>query len=143
NAQSSLSVPIYQTVSYVFDDTDQAAGAFDLSIPIPLYTRLNNPTNGALEQRLAALEGGVAAVATASGQAAVATTFLTLLKAGDHIVSSSSIYGGSFNLLNNTLPRLGIENTFVDPSDPDNFEKAVQENTKTIFLESLGNPKLD
>ncbi len=143
SAHGSLSVPIYQTISYVFENSDHAAGAFDLSIPTPIYTRLNNPTNGALEKRLAALEGGVAAVVTSSGQAALATTFLTLFKAGDHIVASSSLYGGSFNLLKVTLPRLGITTTFVDPSDPDNFKAAIQDNTKAIFVESLGNPKLD
>ncbi len=141
--KGSLVAPIHQTVSYVFKDTDHAAGAFDLSIPTPIYTRLNNPTNATLEQRLAALEGGVAAVATASGQAAIATTFLTLLKAGDHIVSSSSVYGGTHNLFQVTLPRLGITTTFVDPSDPENFKKAIQSNTKAIFCESIGNPKLD
>jgi O-acetylhomoserine (thiol)-lyase len=104
---------------------------------------LNNPTNDILEQRLAALEGGVAAVATASGTAAIATTFMTLLKAGDHIVASNSLYGGTFNMLNNTLPRFGITTTFVDPDDLDNFSKAVQPNTRAFFAESLGNPKLD
>ncbi len=142
-AFGSLSVPIYQTISYVFENSDQAAGAFDLSIPIPLYTRLNNPTNGALEKRLATLEGGVAAVVTASGQAAIATTLLILLKAGDHVVASSSIYGGTYNLLNHTLPRLGIHTTFVDPSDVENFRAAIQDNTKVFFAESVGNPKLD
>ena len=136
-------VPIYQTSSYVFDDSDDAAGRFNLSVPGFIYTRLNNPTNDILEQRLAALEGGIAAVATASGTAAISTTLLTLLRAGDHIVASSSLYGGTYNLLNVTLPRHGITTTFVDPSDPENFEKAAQENTRAIFVESLGNPKLD
>ena len=108
-----------------------------------IYTRLNNPTNDILEQRLAAVEGGVAAVATASGTAAIATTFMTLLKAGDHIVASNSLYGGTFNMLNNTLPRFGITTTFVDPDDVENFSKAVQPNTRAFFAESLGNPKLD
>lgn len=141
--KGSLATPIYQTVPYVFKDSEQAAGAFNLTIPIPLYTRLNNPTNGVLEQRVAALEGGVAGIATASGQSAVATTLLTLLKAGDHIVASNSLYGGSYNLLKVTLPRLGIDTTFVDPSDPENFRKHIKENTKAVFAESIGNPKLD
>jgi O-acetylhomoserine (thiol)-lyase len=136
-------VPIYQTTSYVFDDSDDAAGRFNLSVPGFIYTRLNNPTNDILEQRLAALEGGIAAVATASGTAAISTTLLTLLRAGDHIVASSSLYGGTYNLLSVTLPRHGITTTFVDPSDPENFEKAAQENTRVFFIESLGNPKLD
>lgn len=136
-------VPIYQTTSYVFDDSDDAAGRFNLSVPGFIYTRLNNPTNDVLEQRIAALEGGIAAVATASGTAAISTTLLTLLKAGDHIVASSSLYGGTYNLLSVTLPRHGITTTFVDPSDPENFSKAAQENTRAVFVESLGNPKLD
>jgi O-acetylhomoserine (thiol)-lyase len=136
-------VPIYQTTSYVFDDSDDAAGRFNLSVPGFIYTRLNNPTNDILEQRLAALEGGIAAVATASGTAAISTTLLTLLRAGDHIVASSSLYGGTYNLLSVTLPRHGITTTFVDPSDPENFERAAQENTRVFFIESLGNPKLD
>lgn len=136
-------VPIYQTTSYVFEDTNQAAGRFNLSQPGYIYTRLNNPTNDVLEQRLAVVEGGIGAVVTSSGTAAIATTLLTLLRSGDHIVSSSSLYGGTFNLLNVTLPRLQIKTTFVDASDAENFNKAVKENTKAIFLESLGNPKLD
>ena len=136
-------VPIYQSTAYVFDDSDDAAGRFNLSVPGFIYTRLNNPTNDILEQRLAALEGGIAAVATASGTAAISTTLLTLLRAGDHIVASSSLYGGTYNLLSVTLPRHGITTTFVDASDPENFEKAAQENTRAIFVESLGNPKLD
>ena len=136
-------VPIYQSTAYVFDDSDDAAGRFNLSVPGFIYTRLNNPTNDVLEQRLAALEGGIAAVVTASGTSAIATSLLTLLKAGDHIVASNSLYGGSFNLLNVTLPRHGITTTFVDPSDPENFKNAVQENTRAFFIESLGNPKLD
>lgn len=136
-------VPIYQTTSYVFDNVDDAAGRFNLSVTGFIYTRLNNPTTDILEQRLAALEGGIAAVATASGTSAIATTLLTLLRAGDHIVASSSLYGGTYNLLNVTLPRHGITTTFVDASDPENFSKATQENTRAIFVESLGNPKLD
>ena len=136
-------VPIYQTTSYVFKDSDHAANLFSLAEPGFIYTRLNNPTNDILEQRLAALEGGLAAVVTASGTAAINTSLLTLLRSGDHIVASSSLYGGTYNLLSVTLPRFGITTTFVDPSDPENFEKAAQENTRVFFIESLGNPKLD
>lgn len=141
--QGTRAVPIYQTSSYVFNDSDHAANLFALTEAGYIYTRLNNPTNDVLEQRLAAIEGGVAAVATASGTAAIATTFMTLLKAGDHIVASNSLYGGTFNMLNNTLPRFGITTTFVDPDNVENFTKAVQPNTRAFFAESLGNPKLD
>ncbi|WP_286923725.1 O-acetylhomoserine aminocarboxypropyltransferase/cysteine synthase family protein [Flavobacterium sp. UBA4197] len=136
-------VPIYQTTSYVFNNTEHAANLFGLTEAGYIYTRLNNPTNDVLEQRLAALEGGIGAVVTASGTAAIATALLVLLKAGDHIVASSSLYGGTYNLLNVTLPRLGITTTFVDPSDAENFTKAAKENTRAFFAESLGNPKLD
>ena len=136
-------VPIYQTTSYVFNNAEHAANLFSLSEAGYIYTRLNNPTNDVLEQRLAQLEGGIGAVVTASGTAALATALLVLLKAGDHIVASNSLYGGTYNLLNVTLPRLGITTTFVDPSDPTNFTKAAQENTRVFFAESLGNPKLD
>lgn len=141
--QGTRAVPIYQTSSYVFNDSDHAANLFALAESGFIYTRLNNPTNDILEQRLAAVEGGVAAVATASGTAAIATTFMTLLKAGDHIVASNSLYGGTYNMLNNTLPRFGITTTFVDPDELENFAKAVQPNTRAFFAESLGNPKLD
>jgi len=136
-------IPIYQSTSYVFDNSDHAANLFNLSEPGYIYTRINNPTNDILEQRLAKLEGGIAAVVTASGTAAISTTLLTLLKSGDHIVASNSLYGGTYNLLNVTLPRLGITTTFVDPSEPDNFKNAVKKNTRAFFIESLGNPKLD
>ncbi len=136
-------VPIYQSTAYVFNNSDHAANLFALAEPGNIYTRINNPTNDILEQRLAALEGGIAAVVTASGTAAIATSLLTLLKAGDHIVASSSLYGGTYNLLNVTLPRHGITTTFVDPSNPENFKTAAQENTRAFFIESLGNPKLD
>ena len=136
-------VPIYQTSSYVFNNSEHAANLFGLAEAGFIYTRLNNPTNDILEQRLAALEGGIGAVVTASGTAAIATTFLVLLKAGDHIVASNSLYGGTYNLLKVTLPRLGITTTFVDPTEPSNFTNAAQENTKAFFVESLGNPKLD
>ncbi len=137
------SVPIYQSTAYVFNDTDHAANVFSLAEPGFIYTRLNNPTNDILEQRLAALEGGIASVVTASGTAAISTALLVLLKSGDHIVASNSLYGGTYNLLSVTLPRFGITTTFVDPSDPTNFGRAVQENTRAVFVESLGNPKLD
>lgn len=136
-------IPIYQTSAYVFENTDDAAGKFNLSIPGYIYTRLNNPTNDILEQRLAAIEGGVGAVVTASGAAAISTTILTLLRTGEHIVSSSSLYGGTYNLFSVTLPRLGITTTFVEPTNPENFDKAIQENTRAIFIEAVGNPKLD
>ncbi|MBA6155800.1 O-acetylhomoserine aminocarboxypropyltransferase/cysteine synthase [Tenacibaculum sp. S7007] len=136
-------VPIYQTTSYVFNDSEHAANLFSLKELGFIYTRLNNPTNQILQDRLATLERGIGAVVFASGTAAISTGLLTLLKAGDHIVASSSLYGGTYNLLNVTLPRLGITTTFVDASNPENFEKAVQENTKAFFVESLGNPKLD
>tara|TARA_Y100000385_G_scaffold104500_1_gene108212 strand:- start:1090 stop:2388 length:1299 start_codon:yes stop_codon:yes gene_type:complete len=136
-------VPIYQSTAYVFNDSNHAANLFALAEPGNIYTRINNPTNDVLEQRLSTLEGGIAAVVTASGTSAIATTLLTLLKAGDHIVASSSLYGGTYNLLSVTLPRHGITTTFVNPSDAENFKTAVQENTRTFFIESLGNPKLD
>jgi len=136
-------VPIYQTTSYVFNDSNHAANLFSLKELGFIYTRLNNPTNQILQDRLAAIEGGIGAVVFASGTAAISTGLLTLLKAGDHIVASSSLYGGTYNLLNVTLPRLGITTTFVDASNPDNFRTAVQENTRAFFVESLGNPKLD
>jgi O-acetylhomoserine (thiol)-lyase len=136
-------VPIYQTTSYVFNDSDHAANLFSLKELGFIYTRLNNPTNDILQQRLAAIEGGIGAVVFGSGTAAISTGLLTLLKAGDHIVASSSLYGGTFNLLKVTLPRLGITTTFVDADNPDNFKAAVQDNTRAFFVESLGNPKLD
>ena len=141
--QGTRAVPIYQSTSYVFNNSEHAANLFSLSESGYIYTRLNNPTNDVLEQRLAAVEGGVAAVATASGTSAIATTLMTLLKSGDHIVASNSLYGGTYNMLNNTLPRFGITTTFVDPDDVDNFKDAVKPNTKVFFAESLGNPKLD
>lgn len=136
-------VPIYQTTSYVFNNSDHAANVFNLSEPGYIYSRLNNPTCDILEQRLAALEGGIGAVTTASGTAATTTALLSLLKSGDHIVASGSLYGGSFNLLNVTLPRFGITTTFVDPDKTENFAQNIKENTRAIFVESVGNPKLD
>lgn len=136
-------VPIYQTTSYVFNNSDHAANLFSLKELGFIYTRLNNPTNQILQERLAAVEGGIGAVVFASGTAAISTGLLTLLKLGDHIVASSSLYGGTYNLLKVTLPRLGITTTFVDADNPDNFAAAVQDNTRAFFVESLGNPKLD
>ncbi|WP_190811233.1 O-acetylhomoserine aminocarboxypropyltransferase/cysteine synthase family protein [Flagellimonas sp. S3867] len=136
-------VPIYQSTAYVFNNADHAANLFSLAEFGNIYSRINNPTNDILEQRLAALEGGIASVVTSSGTGAINTALLVLLKTGDHIVASNSLYGGTYNLLSVTLPRLGITTTFVDPSDPSNFGKAVQENTQAFFVESLGNPKLD
>jgi len=141
--QGTRAVPIYQTSSYVFNDTDQAANLFSLGELGFIYTRLNNPTNQILQDRLAAVEGGIGAVVFASGTSAIATGLMTLLRAGDHIVASSSLYGGTFTLLNVTLPRLGITTTFVDASKPEEFKNAVQDNTRAFFVESLGNPKLD
>ena len=141
--QGTRAVPIYQSTAYVFDSADHAANLFSLAEPGYIYTiRLNNPTNDVLEQRLAALERGIAAVATTSGTSAIATALMVLLKAGDHIVASNSLYGGTYNLLSVTLPRLGITTTFVDPDDPSNFGKAVQENTRAIFAESFGESKI-
>ena len=136
-------VPIYLTTSYVFKNSEHAANLFSLAEPGFIYTRINNPTNDILEQRLAAIEGGIAAVVTASGTAATSTALLTLLRSGDHIVASNSLYGGTYNFLNVTLPRFGITTTFIDPSDPENFQKASKDNTRVFFIESLGNPKLD
>ncbi|HLW30344.1 MAG TPA: O-acetylhomoserine aminocarboxypropyltransferase/cysteine synthase family protein [Brumimicrobium sp.] len=141
--RGTRAVPIYHSTSYVFEDTNHAASLFNLSKSGYIYTRLNNPTNDILEQRLAAVEGGIGAVVTASGMSAISTALLTLLKSGDHIVAASSLYGGTFNLLNVTLPRFGITTTFVDADNPKSFKAAIQENTKAIFIESLGNPKLD
>lgn len=141
--QGTRAVPLYQSTSFVFNNADHAANLFALAEPGYIYTRLNNPTNDVLEQRMASLEGGIAAVATCSGTAAASTGILTFLKAGDHIVSSKSLYGGSYNMLKSMLPRFGITTTFVDPNDVSNFDAAIQENTRLVFAESLGNPKLD
>ncbi len=141
--EGTRAVPIYQTSSYVFHNTEHAANLFELKESGYIYTRLNNPTNDILEKRLAKVEGGVGAAVFASGTAAISSTFLTLFKAGDHVVASNSLYGGTYNLLNTTLPRLGINTTFVDADDVSNFSKAVKENTKAFYIESLGNPKLD
>ncbi len=136
-------VPIYQTTSYVFDDADHAARLFGLQEFGNIYTRLMNPTSDVFEQRVAALEGGVAALAVASGQSAISLALLTLAHAGDEIVSASSLYGGTYNLFHYTFPQLGITVKFVDPADPENFRKAITPKTKAIYAESVGNPKLD
>jgi O-acetylhomoserine (thiol)-lyase len=138
----SRALPIYQTTSYQFQNTDHAANLFALKEFGNIYTRIMNPTTDVLEQRLAALEGGVGALAASSGHAAQAMAIFTLCAAGDHIVSSSRLYGGTFNQFNYTFPRLGIDVTMVDPTDTANFEKAIRPNTKLIFGETLGNPDI-
>ena len=135
--------PVYFTTSYVFKDTDHAASLFNMERAGHVYSRISNPTNAVLEERIAALEGGVGAVATASGQAALHLAIATLMGAGSHIVASRSLYGGSHNLLQYTLPRFGIETTFVDPRNVDAFRKAIRPNTRLVFGETLGNPGLD
>ena len=135
--------PVYFTTSYVFKDTDQAASLFNMERAGHVYTRISNPTNAVLEERISALEGGVGAIATASGQAAMHLAIATLMGAGSHIVASRSLYGGSHNLLQYTLPRFGIETTFVDPRDVGAFRKAIRPNTRLLFGETLGNPGLD
>lgn len=139
----SRAVPIYQTTSYVFDDTSHAARLFGLQEFGNVYTRLMNPTTDVLEQRIAALEKGTAAVATSSGQAAITLALTTLLGAGDEIVSSSSLYGGTYNLFHYTLPKLGITVKFVDPEDPEAFRASITPQTKAFYAETVGNPKLD
>ena len=142
-ATDSRAVPIYATTSYVFKDSAQAAARFALTEPGNVYTRLMNPTSDIFEKRIAALEGGAAAVATASGAAAVTYAVQNIAVAGDHIVSSTNLYGGTYNLFANTLVDQGLSTTFVDPSDPENFEKAIQPNTKLLYAETLGNPNSD
>lgn len=139
-ATGARAVPIYQTSSFVFRDCDHAAARFGLADPGNIYTRLTNPTQDVLEQRLAALEGGVAALAVASGATAVTYAILNLAGAGDHIVAAKTIYGGSYNLLAHTLPDYGITTSFVDPDEEGAFEQAILPNTKAIFIETLGNP---
>lgn len=136
-------VPIYQTSSYVFKNSDHAAARFGLSDPGNIYGRLTNPTEDVFEKRIAALEGGVAALAVASGAAAITYTFQNLAHAGDHIVAAKNIYGGTYNLLAHTLPEYGVETTFVDPFDLDEVEVSIQENTRAIHIETLGNPNSD
>jgi len=135
--------PIYQTTSYVFDSADHAASLFNLQTFGNVYTRLSNPTTAMFEERMAALEGGRAAVATASGQAAEMVAILNLCQAGDHLVSSSKLYGGTHTMFAVNLPKLGIETTFVDPDEPENFRQAIRPNTKAVFSETLGNPAIN
>lgn len=139
----SRAVPIYQTTSYVFDDTDHAAQLFSLEKPGYIYTRLQNPTLDVLEKRVAALEGGVGAVVTASGQAAELLSITSIAGAGDDIVSASALYGGSYTLFNSSLRKLGINAIFIDSTDPENFRRAITPKTKLLYAETLGNPKLD
>lgn len=143
SATDSRAVPIYATTSYVFQDSAQAANRFALTEGGNIYTRLMNPTNDVFEKRIAALEGGTAALATASGSAAIAYAIQNIALNGDHIVSSATLYGGTYNLFANTFRDCGIETTFVDGSDPENFRAAIRDNTKAVYLESLGNPNSD
>ncbi len=142
-ATDARAVPIYATTSYVFKDSATAAGRFGLTVPGNIYTRLMNPTNDVFERRIAALEGGVGALATASGSAAITYAVQNIAVAGDHIVASTNLYGGTYNLFANTLPEQGITATFVDPSEPANFEAAIKPNTKLLYAETLGNPNSD
>ena len=142
-ATDARAVPIYATTSYVFKDSAQAAGRFGLTEGGNIYTRLMNPTSDVFEQRIAALEGGAAALATASGSAAISYAVQNIATAGDHIVRSVNLYGGTYNLFANTLKEQGLTTTFVDPSNPENFEKAIQSNTKLLYAETLGNPNSD
>ena len=142
-ATDARAVPIYATSSYVFHNSDHAEARFNLSDAGNIYGRLTNPTQEVFEKRIAALEGGVAALAVASGAAAVTYTIQNLAQAGDHIVAANNIYGGTYNLLAHTLPEYGIKTTFVEPLDVTNFEKAIQENTKALYIETLGNPNSD
>ncbi len=139
----SRAVPLYQTTSYVFDSADHAASLFNLQTFGNVYTRLSNPTTAVFEERVAALENGRAAVATASGQAAEMVAFLNIVQSGDHIVSSTKLYGGTVTMLTVNFPKLGIEATLVDPDDPENFRRALKPNTKAIFSETLGNPAIN
>ncbi len=136
----AVAVPIYQTVAYAFDSAQHGADLFDLKVPGNIYTRIMNPTNDVLEQRLAALEGGIGALALASGQAAVTYAIQTIAEVGDNIVSSTALYGGTYNLFAHTLPQFGITTRFADHRDPASFEPLIDERTKAIFVESLGNP---
>ena len=142
-ATNARAVPIYQTTSFVFDDTKHAADLFALAVPGNIYTRIMNPTWDVFEQRMAALEGGIAAVATASGQAAVAYSVLNVTRAGDNIVSVSTLYGGTYNLFAHTLPQYGIEVRWADPDDPGAVERLVDDKTRLVFVETIGNPKLN
>ena len=142
-ATDARAVPIYATTSYVFKDSAQAAGRFGLTETGNIYTRLMNPTSSVFEERIAVLEGGAAALATASGAAAITYAVQNIARAGDHIVSATNLYGGTYNLFANTLRDQGLDVTFVDPSQPENFEAAIRDNTKLIYAETLGNPNSD
>lgn len=139
----SRAVPIYQTTSYIFDDTQHAEDLFALRKPGNIYTRIMNPTVAVFEERMAALEGGVGALATASGSAAITYTVLALAHAGDHVIAATTLYGGTFNLLKSTLPRYGITTTFVNIDNPDELTAAIQDNTKMVLIETLGNPLIN
>ena len=139
----SRAVPIYQTSSYVFDNTQHAQDLFALAQPGNIYTRIMNPTQNVFEERVAALEGGIGALATSSGQAAITLALLNIVNTGDEIVASSNLYGGSYNLLNVTFKKLGITVHFVDPDHPENFAAQINDNTKAIYAETMGNPKID
>lgn len=143
SATGSRAVPIYQTTAYVFNDSQHAADLFGLKEAGPIYTRIGNPTVDVFEKRIAALEGGVGALATASGAAAVTYSILNIAGAGDEIVSASTVYGGTFSLLQHTLPKYGVKTVFVDPDEPENFRRAINENTKAVYIESLGNPGIN
>ena len=140
---NARAVPIYQTTSYVFDSADHAADLFGLREFGNIYTRIMNPTNDVFEKRVAALEGGVGALAFSSGSAAVTFSILNIAGSGDHIVSANSLYGGTYNLFVHTLPRFGLDIDLVDPADPENFRRAIKPNTKLLYAETVGNPKLD
>ncbi|MDS1030905.1 homocysteine synthase [Bacillota bacterium LX-D] len=139
----SRAVPIYQTTSYVFNDVEHAANLFALKEPGNIYTRIMNPTNDVFEQRIAALEGGVGALAVASGSAAVTYAILNIAGSGDEIVSASTLYGGTYNLFAATLPKLGIKTVFVDPDEPNNFKEAINAKTKALYIETIGNPSIN
>jgi O-acetylhomoserine (thiol)-lyase len=142
-ATGSRAVPIYQTTSYVFENIEHAANLFALKTPGNIYTRIMNPTNDVFEQRMAALEGGIGALATSSGSAAVTYAILNILRSGDELVSASTLYGGTYNLFSTTLPRLGIKTVFVNPDDPENFRKAITDRTRALYIETIGNPGIN
>src|ERR1035437_1814463 len=136
----AVAMPIYQTTSYAFDNTQHGADLFDLKVQGNIYTRIMNPTQDVLEKRVAALEGGIAGLALASGQAAITYSIMTIAEAGDNIVSSTTLYGGTYNLFAHTLPQYGIETRFADYRDPESFGKLIDAKTKAVFVESIGNP---
>ena len=142
-ATGARAAPIYQTTSFVFDSADHAASLFNLQTFGNVYSRISNPTVAVLEERMAAIENGRAALACATGQAAEVTAILTLVHGGDHIVSASTLYGGTHTLFGVNLKKLGVETTFVDPDDPENFRRAIRPNTKILYAETLGNPLIN